>query len=103
MEQSNVRSRHDLTDILAGLVAVTVQIYLAGGSSSTDHLNGAMTMARSIALASGLQWPSVMSGVADALGPDVPGLLDGTVDHIAERLSWYTSRAHLAYAPSPCR
>ena len=68
--------REDIAHVLSGLVLATIETHLANGSSNAEHLDGALAMARGLAMAFGVRWPSVLGQVRGALGGDVSGLLD---------------------------
>ena len=68
--------KEELTHVLVGLVVATVQTSVAGGHPNREHLDGALGMARSTALACGLGWPGIVENARQALGGDLAELLD---------------------------
>ena len=69
----------ELAHVLVGLVVATVQTSAAGGHPNTEHLDGALGMARSTALACGVRWQTVIGDARAVLdGDGLPGLLDQT-------------------------
>ena len=74
----DVIRKEDLARVLVSLIVTAVQTSAAGDHPNREHINGALGIARSTALACGLAWPGIVEGARVALGNDVAGLLDQT-------------------------
>ena len=82
--------REDIAHVLTGLVVLAVATHVANGSGNTEHLDGALTMARGLARTFGLRWPTVVGDVPESLGSGYAGLLDRSASRaIAQRLTVY--------------
>jgi len=66
-----IYTRTDLQHVLVGLVVMTVETHAANESTNLDHARGALSMARGVALSTGIAWPEVLISVRTAL--DVTG------------------------------
>jgi len=67
--------KEDVARVLAGLVVVTIETCAANGASNTDHLEGAMTMARGVAFSFGLPWIELIAEVRRTLDPEAAALI----------------------------
>jgi len=72
----DVYCREDIQNVLTGLVVVAIETHISNGSGNMEHLDGALMMARSVALAFGMPWPTVTSEARAALGTGYADLLD---------------------------
>ena len=74
----DVYFREDLANVLAGLLVATIETHAANDRRNPDYLQGAVTMARGLALGFGLRWADVVADVRGELGSGCAGLLDGS-------------------------
>lgn len=68
----------DIERILLSTVVVTVETAQANGMANLEHLEGALMLAKGVALAFGVPWSALLLSASKTLGDDGSALLDIT-------------------------
>ena len=74
----------DIRNALTAALIMAVETAVASGQPNTDHLGGAVTMARAMAANFGSPWAFVVSDARLSLGDGLGGLLDAPAVGVLE-------------------